>query len=249
MAFLRQPVYPIAITTPLMSSPQPRSMAPNDQRMLVILAAVGVLVLFFLAALWQIAGALSGRTGVLVGTVNGAALGGPGAPGRGILSPVFTAEVRYWESRIVGWATEHNLDPNMVATVMQIESCGDPQALSRAGARGLFQVMPYHFAGDENHFDPDTNAHRGLNYLAERLVQTRGDVGRAFAGYNGGHVAAGSDWNSWSNETQRYYVWSTGIYQDARAGLSSSPTLERWLAAGGASLCRQAAGRLGLAVE
>jgi hypothetical protein len=79
------------------------------------------------------------------------------------------------------------------------------------------------------------------------LKQTNGDIGRAFAGYNGGHVAAGGSWDSWPAETQRYYVWTTGLLRDLEAGTETSPTLQEWLAAGGASLCRQAAGRLGLA--
>lgn len=164
----------------------------------------------------------------------------------GKISAVFSDEVKYWESDIVRWASEHSLDPDMVATIMQIESCGDPQALSIAGAQGLFQVMPFHFTAGENMLDPNTNARRGMNYFAERLVQTAGDVGKAFAGYNGGHVAAGGSWNSWAAETQRYYVWSTGIYEEAKAGLTQSPTLQEWYAAGGVSLCQQAANRLNL---
>jgi soluble lytic murein transglycosylase-like protein len=165
--------------------------------------------------------------------------------GQGI-SPVFSREVRYWEAKILAWSAEFNLDPNIAATIMQIESCGDPNAVSSAGAQGLFQVMPFHFAAGEQMQEPDNNARRGLNYFVERMQQTNNDIGRSFAGYNGGHRAAGSNWNSWANETQRYYVWSTGIYGEASAGLASSPTLQRWLEAGGASLCRQAAARLGI---
>ncbi len=162
------------------------------------------------------------------------------------ISPLFTPEVRYWEPLIVKWAEAYQVDPNMVATIMQIESCGDPQAVSRAGAQGLFQVMPFHFAADENMQDPDTNARRGVAYFAERLAQTNGNVGLAFAGYNGGHVAAATSWENWSAETQRYYTWSTGIYEEVQRGDSESATLAQWLAAGGASLCQQAAARLGI---
>ena len=160
------------------------------------------------------------------------------------IATFFTPEVQGWAPEIVQWAEAHNLDPNAVATIMQIESCGDPRAVSSAGARGLFQVMPFHFAAGEDPFDPDTNARRGLTYYAERLEQTSGDVGRAFAGYNGGQRAAAGKWEQWPAETQRYYVWSTGIYEDARKGATASPTLEAWLGAGGSSLCRQAAARL-----
>ena len=164
----------------------------------------------------------------------------------GSLSPVFTAEVEHWAPKILEWAEAFGLDPNLVAIIMQIESCGDPQAVSHAGAQGLFQVMPFHFAAGENALDPETNARRGLNYFVERLSQTGGDVGRAFAGYNGGHRAAASSWDAWPAETQRYYKWSTGIHQDIEAGVAESPTINAWLQAGGASLCRQAASRLGL---
>lgn len=162
------------------------------------------------------------------------------------ISPLFTPEVRYWEPLILKWAEAYQVDPNMVATIMQIESCGDPQAVSRAGAQGLFQVMPFHFTAGENMQDPDTNARRGVAYFAERLAQTNGNVGLAFAGYNGGHVAAASSWENWSAETQRYFTWSTGIYEEVMRGDSESATLAKWLAAGGASLCQQAAARLGI---
>ena len=160
------------------------------------------------------------------------------------LSPVFTAEVRHWESQILAWAAEYDLDPNLVATVIQIESCGNPQAVSSAGASGLFQVMPFHFAQGEDMLDPETHALRGLSYLVQSLGITDGHVGMALAGYNGGHTAAQGSWESWHQETRRYYRWGTGIYNDIQSGLTDSPTLHDWLAAGGASLCQQAAGQL-----
>ena len=157
------------------------------------------------------------------------------------LSPVFAAEVRYWEPQILAWAAEYELDPNLVATLMQIESCGNPRAVSSAGARGLFQVMPFHFAAGEEMLDPATNARRGLDYLVQSLTLTEGHVGMALAGYNGGHTAALGNWVSWPLETRRYYRWGSGIYNDVTSGLDDSPTLHDWLAAGGASLCQQAA--------
>ena len=165
---------------------------------------------------------------------------------KSLLAPFFTDEVMHWASDILKWSAEYDLDPNIVAIIMQVESCGDPQAQSGAGAMGLFQVMPFHFADGEDGFNPQTNSHRGLNYFLGRMEQTGDNVSLSFAGYNGGHVAAGTTWEHWAAETQRYYVWTTGIYQDAISGQEESETLGRWLQAGGASLCRQAAQRLGL---
>ncbi len=162
------------------------------------------------------------------------------------ISPIFSPQVQYWASQIVAWAKPFGLDPDIVATIMQIESCGDPQAVSHAGAQGLFQVMPFHFTAGEVMLDPDTNARRGMAYYAERLQQTSGNVFQAFAGYNGGHVAAAGNWSTWANETQRYYTWSKGIYEDAKSGAAESETLQQWMQAGGVSLCQQASARIGL---
>lgn len=160
------------------------------------------------------------------------------------LAPLFTPEVQYWAGAIVRWAAEAGLDPNLAATVMQIESCGDPRALSRAGAMGLFQVMPYHFTEGENPYDPDTNARRGLDYLRRSQEKAGGNIRLTFAGYNGGIGVIGRSESTWAGETVRYAYWGSGIYPDAVNGAGESLRLREWLLAGGASLCRQAAKRL-----
>jgi hypothetical protein len=161
----------------------------------------------------------------------------------GGISPVFSPEIQYWETDILRWAEQYELDPNLIATVMQIESCGDPNAGSSAGAQGLFQVMPFHFTAEEQtHMKhPETNAVRGLNYLKEGLKKSQGHVGLALAGYNGGHGVIDWGWAKMYNETRRYYYWGVGIYEDATNGKQTSSRLQEWLAAGGSSLCNQAA--------
>jgi hypothetical protein len=162
------------------------------------------------------------------------------------ISTIFTPEVRYWESKIIEWSEAYNLDPNIVATIMQIESCGNPKAVSVAGAQGLFQVMPFHFSSNENMLDPDTNATRGLNFYNEQLRYTGNDKLLSFAGYNGGYAASGGNYANWPDETKRYYNWAKGIYEDAYSGAISSDTLESWLEAGGAAGCQIAASNLNL---
>jgi hypothetical protein len=162
------------------------------------------------------------------------------------ISPIFTPEVRHWENKIIEWASAHDLDPNIVATIMQIESCGNPEAVSIAGARGLFQVMPFHFSGNENMLDPDTNAMRGLNFYNEQLRYTGNDKLLSFAGYNGGYAASGGNYANWPDETKRYYNWAKGIYEDSQSGATSSETLEAWLAAGGAAGCEIASAKLNI---
>ena len=162
------------------------------------------------------------------------------------LSPVFRPEVQYWSGAIQVWAAAAGLDPNLVATVMQIESCGDPRARSRSGAMGLFQVMPYHFAGGDDPYNPDTNALRGTAYLKRSLDAASGDPRLALAGYNGGIGVISRPELSWPGETQRYAYWGIGIYAEASNGATESLRLQEWFATSGASLCRQAHARLGI---
>lgn len=168
------------------------------------------------------------------------------APMTSSISPVFTPEVQYWATSIVHWATVAGVDPNLAATVMQIESCGDPRALSRAGAIGLFQVMPFHFSETDDSYDPDTNALHGLSYLQKSLEKANGNIRLALAGYNGGIGVIDRPESSWAGETIRYTYWGSGIYQDAASGESGSPQLQEWINANGLYLCRHAAERLGL---
>jgi soluble lytic murein transglycosylase-like protein len=185
---------------------------------------------------------------------NSAAPANPAAPiwgapvnnASGALSPVFTKEVQHWGNDIVRWANAAGVDPNLAATVMQIESCGDPRATSRSGATSLFQVMPFHFKFGENPYDPETNALRGMSYLARSLQAGSGDARLALAGYNGGiGVIARSEW-AWPAETKRYVLYGAPIYEDARNGATSSASLTEWYQKYGVNLCRQAAERLGI---
>lgn len=162
-------------------------------------------------------------------------------PPSGAIAPLFTDEVLHWEESIERWATTYALDPNLLATVMQIESCGHPNVSSHAGAQGLFQVMPYHFAVGESQLDPDTNAMRGADVLNDCLRRTGGNAGLAMACYNGGPSVIGKAYTDWFGEVQRYYTWGTGIYADAQKGRAHSSTLDSWLNAGGINLCNLAA--------
>lgn len=164
----------------------------------------------------------------------------------GSISAIFTKEVQHWANDIVRWANAAGIDPNLAATIMQIESCGDPRATSRSGAMGLFQVMPFHFRIGENPYDPETNALRGLSYLSRSLASGSGDARLALAGYNGGvGVIARGEW-FWPSETKRYVLYGGPIYEDAHNGATSSAMLTEWYQKYGAGLCRQAAQRLGI---
>jgi hypothetical protein len=164
----------------------------------------------------------------------------------GAISPIFSPEIQYWGTAIQGWAGAAGLDPNLVATVMQIESCGDPRALSPAGAMGLFQVMPGHFTAGDDPYNPNTNAARGLAYLKRSLQLANGYVRLALAGYNGGTGVIGRAESSWQLETQHYANVGSGIYSDAASGVAQSARLQAWMGPGVKGMCRQAALHLGI---
>lgn len=156
------------------------------------------------------------------------------------IADLFTPEVQYWEEEILEWSKEHDLDPNLVATVMQIESCGYVKAKSVVDAKGLFQVMPHHFKKKEDPYDPDTNALKGLTYLKQSLI-SGGTTRMALAGYNGGIGRVKTPEKDWPDETKRYVYWGYKIYLDAKIGKDYSGRLNNWLSRGGKNLCDRAA--------
>ncbi len=160
------------------------------------------------------------------------------------IAPFFTPEVQHWRHKIARWAEQYGLDPNLIAVVMQIESCGNPRAVSGAGALGLFQVMPFHFAAGENAFDPDTNARRGLGYLKAAMERAHGEVSLALAGYNGGLGVIGAPRSAWPAETRRYVAWAAPIYRDAAAGKKKSTALQKWYNLSGRWMCARAQAEL-----
>ena len=162
------------------------------------------------------------------------------------VSPIFRIETLHWADSISRWAAASHLDPNLVATIMQIESCGDPRARSSAGAMGLFQVMPFHFYAIDDPYSPDVNATRGLAYLVRSLESAGGNARLALAGYNGGIGLIGrAEW-TWPAQTKRYVQYGAPIYEDAHNGVNPSTALNDWYERYGVSLCRQAHQHLGL---
>lgn len=86
-------------------------------------------------------------------------------------------------------AVANDLDPQLVLAVIDVESGFDRHAVSRAGARGLMQVMPFWVsqigeAGDDL-FNPAINVRYGCRILKHYLDRSNGDLEQALAAYNG----------------------------------------------------------------
>lgn len=87
-------------------------------------------------------------------------------------------------------ARRHAVHPALVAAIVRAESAFDAAAISRAGARGLMQLMPatgerFGVAFERLH-DPESNLAAGTAYLAWLLRRFDGDIALALAGYNAG---------------------------------------------------------------
>lgn len=96
-----------------------------------------------------------------------------------------------------------NINPQVIASIIQAESSFQPRALSSAGAYGLMQIMPDTWrqvnenskacAGrhkgectSECYYNGDINIHIGTNYLSQLLKKYQGNMVLALAAYNAG---------------------------------------------------------------
>ena len=202
---------------------------------------IAIALLLALAAIWDDAAQLAGR---FADRVSSTATQLAHPPAEGELADFFAPSVHYWSGKISEWGGEYEIEPQLLATVMQIESCGHPTVVSSAGARGLFQVMPFHFADDEDMLDPDTNAMRGGSFLNYCYQAADGVIGLTLACYNGGPSVISRPVHSWHAEIQRYYRWGVGIYSDAITNQAESDILNQWMNAGGSRLCASALNEL-----
>jgi soluble lytic murein transglycosylase-like protein len=86
---------------------------------------------------------------------------------------------------------QHNLDVDLLASVVKAESNGNARAVSRAGAQGLMQLMPQTAAGLGVHdsFEPQQNVGGGSTYLDALLTRYHDNLALALAAYNAGPQA------------------------------------------------------------
>jgi soluble lytic murein transglycosylase-like protein len=86
---------------------------------------------------------------------------------------------------------QHNLDVDLLASVVRAESGGNVHAISRTGARGLMQLMPGTAAelGVTDSFRADQNINGGTAYLDTLLIRYHDHLALALAAYNAGPAA------------------------------------------------------------
>lgn len=85
----------------------------------------------------------------------------------------------------------HHLDVDLLASVVKAESGGNPLAKSRAGAKGLMQLMDGTASdlGVEDSYRPEDNVRGGSTYLDSLLTKYHDNLALALAAYNAGPAA------------------------------------------------------------
>ena len=104
-----------------------------------------------------------------------------------IRAEFFASEIPYGEL-IHEKAEKYDVDPALVAAVIEQESRFRPGAKSQVGARGLMQLMPRtgRWMGASNLYDPAQNIDAGVKYIKYLNGRFNGDLKKTIAAYNAG---------------------------------------------------------------
>jgi len=95
---------------------------------------------------------------------------------------------RRYQSAIDRASAETGIPKEVIIVMIYYESGGNPRAVSRAGARGLMQLMPRtaRALGVQNVFNPEENIMAGARYLRQLLDRYNNNLSLALAAYNAG---------------------------------------------------------------
>ncbi|ERK05595.1 Membrane-bound lytic murein transglycosylase D precursor [Serratia fonticola AU-P3(3)] len=87
------------------------------------------------------------------------------------------------------YADKYIISEDLIRALIQQESAFNPRAVSKAGAKGLMQLMPVHTEKQGiDPFDPEQNIKTGIGFLSH-LLNKYGDLRLALAAYNAGEGA------------------------------------------------------------
>ena len=112
-------------------------------------------------------------------------VGDPGVGASPVCGPICFPEALLQISR------EFGISPKLVEAIIQVESQGNPRAVSPRGALGLMQLMPEVLKACQvaDPFDPLANIRAGVRHLHYLLWEFSGNLSLALAAYNAGAAA------------------------------------------------------------
>jgi soluble lytic murein transglycosylase-like protein len=86
------------------------------------------------------------------------------------------------------YASDYQIDPHLIRSIIAQESGFNPKAVSPKGARGLMQLMPATAArlGVRNSFDPEQNIQGGVKHFKFLMVSFNNNLELSLAAYNAG---------------------------------------------------------------
>ncbi|HGW6490275.1 FIG01046617: hypothetical protein [Escherichia coli] len=120
-------------------------------------------------------------------------------------------------------AKKYNVDPRWLKAIAAGESSWDQNAVSKAGAKGLMQVMPGNFQPGENPFDPRDNIMAGARVFSWAMQSANGDLDEALRYYNGGSRRESAENRAYPGRIREKYAAMYGAPKNNDAsGVDSS---------------------------
>lgn len=144
--------------------------------------------------------------------------------------PSLGQRISHWDTYIDEASTQYNVDRHLIAAVIAQESAGNPYAISRAGAKGLMQLMDStaNNMGVKHVFNPRENILGGTKYLKHLLKQFKGNETLALASYNAGPAAVEKYGGVPPyKETQNYIERVLGIREEFKQRPETQNTKEK----------------------
>lgn len=146
----------------------------------------------------------------------------------------FTPTVLHWEQDIIHWSRQYQLPPNLIASAIQTESCGNPHQISTDNEYGLFQVPEFQFDANETLLDPNIGASYALPHL-RRCYLTFGDnTVQVLACYQDNPQQS----LTLTDPIPMTAITMAGIYWEAHQ--EQNRTLQQWLAETNGLTCQRA---------
>jgi soluble lytic murein transglycosylase len=128
------------------------------------------------------------------------------------------------EQFVLRYARHYQVQPELIAAFIDVESGWNPHALSNAGAMGLMQLMPETARrfGAFQPFDPEQNIAAGVRYVTSLMWEFRGDLRLVAAAYYAGDRLVGREQLAYSNPEVIAYVEAVRRHYQARMHAAAS---------------------------